>query len=339
MGTKARVSGVASRFALTSVLEQVGTRRPGLVVLVYHRILEPRDSRFDPNVIEATPEQFDDQMRMLKKRHHVVTPSELCELIERPSSIRHLHVAITFDDGYRDNYKNAFPILKSHGLSAMFFLPTHFVGSSLVPWWDQVARMVRSTAKSSITLEYPKPLTVAIDPNDVGRSIQKVLHTFTLSSNNDQSKFLESVAHGCGVELSDHTEGSEFLSWDEAREMHDAGMAIASHAHSHRILSNLTEDEQLEEVKRAYDELDKRGFPFAKCLAYPVGHPYSFSKRTIACAKEVGYTHAFSNYGGLNERGSIDPFDIRRYAMALDLDVPQMRLRLALGGLAHRDFW
>src|SRR5690606_39209820 len=138
-------SSFASRLGLVGLLERFGSR-PGLAVLAYHRILSPHGHPYDRALIEATPEQFDDQMAMLRKRYAVLDPGELAELIRHPSKIRSFCVALTFDDGYLDNYTVAFPILKSHGLRATFFLPTSYVGTRHLPWWDRVAHVVhRST--------------------------------------------------------------------------------------------------------------------------------------------------------------------------------------------------
>src|SRR5687767_14588688 len=101
---------VASRLRFLPLLERFASR-PSLAVLIYHRILRPEESPYDRGAIEATPEQFDEQMSMLRKCHDVVDPDEMVDLILHPRKIARLRIAITFDDGYIDNYATAFPIL------------------------------------------------------------------------------------------------------------------------------------------------------------------------------------------------------------------------------------
>jgi peptidoglycan/xylan/chitin deacetylase (PgdA/CDA1 family) len=322
---------------LLPLLERFASR-PLLVVLNYHRVMRPSDSRYDPNTIEATPDEFDAQMSMLRKKYAVANPDELRELIAQPSKVRRLRVAITFDDGYRDNYTDAFPILKSHGIAATFFLPTQFVGTRHLPWWDQIAYVVRHSKTSEIKLTYPRPATVTVDREHPGPAIQAVLRLFK-DPTVEQAKFLEELERACGLGVPAQAEDRQFLTWEEADEMARAGMAIASHTHNHRILSQLAADEQREELTRSRDELKTRSFDHADCLAYPVGNTDSFSAETRQYAKEAGYKFAFSNYGGINHPDKMDALDVRRLGMGLEENARQLRTRLALTGLTQRQVW
>ena len=115
--------------------------RDSLLVLNYHRIGDPESDPFDPGVFSATGEEFDEQVSYLKRYHSLVTLEEALEFVDGTSKdkARRCRVLITFDDGYLDNYKTAFPILHSHGAQGVFFLCTNLVGSGFVPWWDRIA--------------------------------------------------------------------------------------------------------------------------------------------------------------------------------------------------------
>ncbi|MFZ1989564.1 MAG: polysaccharide deacetylase family protein [Alphaproteobacteria bacterium] len=92
-------------------------------VLCYHRV----NDELRDNVTIAI-ESFDRQIAFIRKRYQIVAPSEIvANSIDRSSS-RPI-VAVTFDDGYLDNYQNAFPILKKHGVPAAFFVSTGIVGT------------------------------------------------------------------------------------------------------------------------------------------------------------------------------------------------------------------
>jgi peptidoglycan/xylan/chitin deacetylase (PgdA/CDA1 family) len=337
MSKRGLATSVASRVGLLPVLERVGSR-PALAVLVYHRIMRPESHRYDRAVIEATPEQFDEQMAMLKKRHSVLTPDELLDVIANPAKLRRFCVGITFDDGYRDNYDHAFPILKSHGLSAMFFVSTHYVDSRRLSWWDQVAFIVRSSARSTLTLEYPQKLVVNVDHDHPEEAIRTVLRAYSRSENVDLARYLAGVEEACGLRVPDEADDRQFMSWEEACEMDRAGMSIASHTHSHTILGNMTAERQREECRESRDRLKERNLT-ADALAYPVGSRTTFSATTISCAKEEGYRFGFSNYGGVNRPDAMDPFDVKRMNMGLDVTAPQLRLRLALSRASRRAAW
>ena len=340
MNRRLLATRVASRLRLTPLLERFASR-PGLAVLVYHRIKSPVGFAYDKAVIEATPEDFDDQMSMLRKHHDVAGPEELFDLVENPRKLKGFRVGITFDDGYLDNYEVAFPILKSHGLSATFFLPTHYVGSRHIPWWDQVAFLVRRTEKTELVLEYPQRLVVKVDRHDpqaLDSAIVSVLRAYTRAENVELAPYLAAVEKACGASLPAEAEERQFMSWDEAAEMQKAGMAIGSHTHSHNILATLPAAEQEKECRDSRARLQAQSLA-AESLAYPVGKPTSFSQETMRCAREAGYRCAFTNYGGVNLPDRIDPFDVKRIGMSFGEDTSQMRLRLALTAAARRQAW
>lgn len=332
-----RTAQIASRLKLTSLVERV-RGRPVLLVLVYHRIMRLEDSRYDPNVIEATPEQFDDQMAALRKSHVVIDPEEICDLVANPSKLRAPRVGITFDDGYRDNYSIAFPILKSHGFKAMFFLPTHYVGEKHLTWWDQIGWVIRNTKRAAITLAYPRPVTIMIDRDAPTMTIRKVLHLMTKDSRVDRKRFMAEIARAADLAMPEQAEERQFLSWDEAREMERAGMMIGSHTHSHEILASIPEAEQKEQCRRSRELLVEHGIK-ADCLAYPVGHRDSYSDATIRAAKEAGYRFAFTNHGGLNTRKNMDRFSVQRLGMDSSNSLSEFRLRLALTNVSGRALW
>lgn len=99
-------------------------RWTGVVGLNYHRIGDGRRSVFDRGLWSATPEDFDVQVGYLKKNFDVVSPTDLAHVAD---TRRGRHVIITFDDGYRDNYTAAFPVLRAHHVAATFFIATGYI--------------------------------------------------------------------------------------------------------------------------------------------------------------------------------------------------------------------
>jgi peptidoglycan/xylan/chitin deacetylase (PgdA/CDA1 family) len=320
-------TSLATRLGVLSLLERFATR-PMLLVLVYHRVMRIDDCEYDTDVIEATPDQFHEQMVMLRKRHSIADPDELIDLAQNPSKIRHFRVAITFDDGYRDNYDNAFPILKGQGIRAAFFLPTHFVGTTHLPWWDRIAHAIRNCGKTAIQLRRPdKTTTIEIDPKNPILAVRKVLKVYKKET--DVAGFLDSVEEACGRALPTNATDRQFMSWTEAKEMQDGGMSMGSHTHSHNILGDLPREVQEKECALSRDLLKGHGLD-PKLFAYPVGNPQAFSKTTIDCAKKAGYACAFSNYGGLNLPDDLNLFDIKRFGMSTEQSASRLRMRLAL---------
>ena len=112
--------------------------RSGIPVLNYHQI---NDSAH--NALTVNSKQFEAQMKYLTDEgYHTITPYELSEAMENGSPLPEKPVVITFDDGYLDNYNNAFPILKKYNMKATIFLISDYVG--VYPnylTWDKALEM------------------------------------------------------------------------------------------------------------------------------------------------------------------------------------------------------
>jgi peptidoglycan/xylan/chitin deacetylase (PgdA/CDA1 family) len=287
--------------------------RDSLLVLNYHRIGNPDEDLFDPGVFSATADEFDRQIAYLKRYLSLITLDEALAFVD--GSIKETksrcRVLITFDDGYLDNYSLAFPILRSHGAQGVFFLATSMVGSCHLPWWDHIAYLMKTARKRRFTLSYPANLDVDIDGSGLDESLRAVLLSYKKPDNSDPARFIQ--------ELQEASMGEDppkamrrFLSWDEAREMSRAGMAIGSHTHSHHVLSQLNPDRQYEDLSTSRSILKRELGSEVDVLAYPVGGRTSFTGETQNAARNAGYRAAFSFYGGTNLRGRTSPYDVNR---------------------------
>lgn len=100
-------------------------------VVVFHRV----DDRYTGNPLTCSSHEFADFCDFFARHFTVVPLGELVRRLAGGHSLTRL-LAITFDDGYRDNRETAAVILRDRGLPACFFVVTDFIGSSNVPWWD-----------------------------------------------------------------------------------------------------------------------------------------------------------------------------------------------------------
>ncbi len=108
-----------------------------VLVLNYHKVDNMNIS------LSVLPEDFDEQMSYLKKHdYHTITPAELYDSLEGNAELPENPVLITFDDGYRDNYDNAYPILQKYGFKGTIFVITSFLGKyPNYITWDQAREM------------------------------------------------------------------------------------------------------------------------------------------------------------------------------------------------------
>ena len=326
-GKRELLSRLCSRTGLARVLEAMPQRRD-LLILNYHRIGNADETPFDSGVFSATAEQFDSHIAYLKRRFHMATLEEVFAMMGGDNP-RGTSVLITFDDGYLDNYTLAFPILRSRGVQAVFFLPTAFIGTGKLPWWDVIAYIVKQSVKERIHLEYPEPANFDLMADGGKRVSMQILRLYTQPAVKDPERFIADLEKVCEVSRPEGGVERCFLDWDEARDMQQNGMAFGSHTHSHEILTRLSPELQREEVRHSREILERELNRRVDILAYPVGLKHCFSAKTISALEQTGYRAAFSFYGGSNHPGEIRPFDIRRYGVA-DLSFASFRLQTTL---------
>jgi peptidoglycan/xylan/chitin deacetylase (PgdA/CDA1 family) len=292
--------------------------RDSLLVLTYHRIGNHEEDPWDPGVFSATGDEFDEQISFLKRKHWLVTLEEALAFIDGTikEKARRFRVLITFDDGYLDNYKIAFPILRSHGVQGVFFLCTNLVGSGFVPWWDHIAFLVKTARHRRFSLSYPAGLDVDVDRKGLRASLRSILDMYEMAKNTDPERFIRELGEATrGRDLP--AESRRYLNWDEAREMINGGMAIGAHSHSHPRLSKLEPEEQRRELAQSRVILGEQLGIKADVFAYPFGSVTAFTEQTQRLAQETGYRAAFSYYGGVaNKLGTIERYNLKRVPVA-----------------------
>ena len=232
-----RLARLACGGGLTRALEWAA-RRDCLLVLNYHRIGDRSATELDEEVFSADVDAFDAQVGHLKRRYAIITLEEALDLIEHARPFHGPAVLITFDDGYLDNYQAAFPVLRSHGVQGTFFLVASYLDDPGVAWWDRIAYWVRNGRAQRLRLSYPRDFELELPPGRRYEQIRQVLRFLREPAMRDLDRFLRELETAC--DSPPLPAGARaFLSWDEAREMAAAGMAIGSHTVSHEILSKL----------------------------------------------------------------------------------------------------
>ncbi len=332
---KQAIAARALAFPGARALAGIALPWAGALVLNYHRIGDPTGSPFDRDVWSATPDAFDDQMRWLKARFEVIGPAELSRVNARP---RDRFVLVTFDDGYRDNFENAFPILRRHNLTATFFVATGFLDSQIVvAWWDEIAWMIRTSPRDRLELTPWSDESIVLDPPDRTLAIRAVLNVFKRMPTSETGRFLDALGIATGTGRCPATAvGDLWMTWDMVRAMRSAGMTIGGHTTSHPVLSRLSRDGQGSEVSNCGRRLAAELGEPMRYFSYPNGQRDSFNDETRHCLNEAGVQYAFSYYGGHRTSADWDDLDVRRIAVETHMGPTRFRAGVTLPQLFCR---
>ncbi|MGE3285929.1 MAG: polysaccharide deacetylase family protein [Pseudonocardia sp.] len=287
-------------------MSRAGSR---LLVLGYHNV----DTTWRwPATPSGGPRNFARQMTWLARSTNVVPlDAALADLAAgRPLPSR--AVAITFDDGYRDNLVHAVPVLRHLGLPATVFLVPGFLSHKVHAWWERLSWALRTTAAPSV--EFEGEMLPLGSEQDRGRAlgmIEASLKRDDLVTRHDRLETLVAALEPPG-EL--HP-GDLYMDWDEARELVRAGVSIGSHTMGHAILARETAAEQQEDLCECRDALQRELGVEVRSLAYPNGQRGDYDDVTIDAARASGHEFAVTTRGRITETGT-PPFETPRWIVS-----------------------
>ncbi|HEX3697246.1 MAG TPA: polysaccharide deacetylase family protein [Polyangia bacterium] len=289
-------------------------RWDGLLVLNYHRVGHAAESMGDDALFSATPEAFDAQIQSLVANSDLIGHDDLDSVLEGKRRGRFVH--ITFDDGYQDNFTEALPVLRRHGVGASFFVTTSFLDDRGASWWDQIAWMVKGSVREAIAPNQFFSERLLLGEPAQGAAIRFLLQIYKGLPSAAGPSFLEFLADATGSGRCPEGSGdSTWMTWDMVRQAAAAGMGIGGHTVTHPILARLSREEQEWQVGHCGARLEQElGRPMT-LFSYPIGGRTSFNADTHAALARSGVQYAFSYYGGYQSTQQWNRYDIKRVAI------------------------
>ncbi len=287
-----------------------------LTVLNYHRIDDPYRDGFDtfkPN-ISATPGEFVRQMDYVKKNYNVINCKDLTSFLQGDSNLPPHAAMITFDDGYYDNFSNAFPVLRERNLPAVIFLTTAFMGSNKPFYWDYVAYCFHHTDKNSADLPL---IGVCSWTDEKSRYLmmERWIENVKRIPEAEKRELIQGIGIILNVEVPVGAFSNLYLTWDQIREMSQGGLIeFGSHTVNHPILTRVSLEEAAREVAESKGRIEQElGKPVIS-LAYPNGGEADFSSNIIQTVESIGVKVAFSLLPGPTSYKTVkkQPLAIRR---------------------------
>lgn len=268
-----------------------------LTVMAYHRIIDVNTPDFlYYDAIAASPDLFAREMAYVAENFNVINLARLHAFVKHGHALPPRPLLITFDDGYLDNYTNAFPVLRRLGLPAVIFLITDRMDNPIVPWWDECAYYFRHTEKSQVIL----PL---LGEQDISTAKQRKVVLETLLSNlkavpdAHKQRMIMQVSSALDV-APPPPDGSLFVSWDQVREMVAHGIACQPHTASHPILTRVPQEQMHRQIKESRDRIISETGQEVMAFAYPNGKCADYDLSTQQTLSSLGYSMAFTVAAG-----------------------------------------
>ena len=298
---------------LTILKRAVST--PELHILTYHRVLPIQQALGYPFQGMVMPrDTFEAQMSYLADSYVVLGFSQAIERLQN-GDLPKKAVVVTFDDGYRDNYEYALPILKKYEIPATFFVVTDAMEQRIRLWWDEVAEAIRLLSlrepltkdeMESLPSWVCKTLTQLSSKTRYQKVADELVHAMNDISLEDRLMIRESLLH---LIHNDMTMIQDLmLTWDQVKEMHRSGMSFEAHTRTHAFIDELPEEEARKEVEDCVNSLKSNLSTSIHYFSYPRGR---YTERLQPLLENAGIRAAVTTDQGQNRSGS-NLFQLKR---------------------------
>lgn len=266
---------------------------------------------------------FRAQMQYLKNNFEVIPLSAAATQI-RDGSIRRPLAVITFDDGFRNNYEVAFPILRAAGLPATLFLVTGLTDTNDTVWFCRLNRALANSRVASLEWNGVRfDLSTVTDKAKASSVIQARLKVFPHSQLLTE---LRRILTGLDDDPDSPIESDSpfrMLSREEIRAMTATGMIeVGAHTQSHAILSSLSPQEQRNEIEQSLAVIRQLTGRPCDLFAYPNGLKQDYDPESIRILQVSEVQAAVTSIEGVNDRDT-PLMELRRYGIGPHLDMTE----------------
>lgn len=284
-----------------------------VAIILYHRVSTVKD---DWSLETLSPQSFERQIKYFRENYEMLSLEELAPYVHERKSLPKKAVVITFDDGYRDNYLYAFPILRKYRAPATIFLATGHIGTAKLFWWDKVRYAVQHTTPERLELGKfgSYSLESALDRRHAGFAITEKLMNLPDERKNS---LIEKLINVAGVDIPDRLGRELILSWNEVVQMSRDGIDLGAHSVTHPILTNIPLERARWEIVQSKNDIETRLGKPVSFFSYPNS---IFNPEIVKLVEQSGFAGGITdNPVWITHRDN--PYKLGRIGAAEDFNI------------------
>lgn len=307
--------------------------RDTCIVLTYHQVVSTDSNQDVPQLdgMVVGRDAFERHLQYLSRNYSIVTLPEFIETMKKGKGYKRTCL-ITFDDGWKDNYDNAFPILKKYGVSGTIFLATDYIGTNDWFWHDKAAYLLKLTTpgdQESVGWPETRKLIATYHQDSLSPDLKmsnaiEILKGMRVATRRDVVCDLERLAH-CNA----YPTSRRMLDWSEVLEMKQEKIYFGSHTRGHEILTQLESGDVAEQLRSSKIVMEEKLGAPVTAFCYPNGE---YTDKIAAQVKAAEYDCAFTTMRGTVSRGD-DAYALKRITIHHDIayNTPMLACRINFG--------
>lgn len=252
-----------------------------------------------PNYLDMVipVDKFKSQMQFLKEHYNILSLHQAVDLVSQGKLPSQDSIAVTFDDGYRDNYINVTPIVRQLNIPITVFLTSGSIDSI----WPTFVYM--------LILAFENTAAKQLDLTDYGYGCfsfntmaekEAALQTINERSKNlnikQQQKLLTTITSRLGIADNPNFFEKKMLTWDEVVRMLNSQITFGAHTLTHPVLSTLSYEQQRYEMEESKHRIEDNINAKVDFFAYPYGDEKSINSDSKNAARKAGFKAAFVLY-------------------------------------------
>lgn len=307
---------------------------------MYHRVLSGEElTRYSYQTgMTVSIDTFRMQMEYISRHCRPVSLGDFTDHLQRNVPFETMTVLVTFDDGWRDNFVNAYPILKERQIPAVIFLPTDYIDSNRHFWQQELAEIILAIRNKALkndewwraraeVLDHIVHKAVTSSEEGLTLALANLLNDQKKKTINQIQKLIESLRRAFDDTEKHSDKADTFLTWDEVRTMAYDGIEFGSHGKNHSLLTVISNKEAEQEISGSKTDAEKHIGEQIKAFSYPNGN---YNDAVMNLVKQEGYLLAFGTAPGIVSSDD-DRYSIKRINVHEDMTntLPMFLARIA----------
>ena len=278
---------------------------PTALVLCYHSV---SDWRMEQSAVISTgitvdADLFEQQMAILREKYRPTTLDDIADSLKHGTKLLRRSVAVTFDDGFADNYHIAAPIMEKHGIRGAIYLAVDAVRRQELPWYCRLHYLLHQAAEKELLFTDPETggSWRCAHPDEKNEAERFYAQSCVVLDGEEQRKRIGQIESYFDYKLDLSKPSPGMMTFEQAKELQRRGHIIGSHTLSHGTAGLLTAKQLRREIGGAHQILEQELGKPVQHFSYP--HPYQINPQwnddSLKETERLGYKTAVLTRQGL----------------------------------------